>query len=634
MILGRGTATTDAAIGDEYRRFIRQTGHITHPKLLRQFLRTPEAMAARLGKPMADWTDDDLIGLYRAGRRATRHAVAAFVAFLLFHGYRRGTFPLLVALRRPLALQHKPALRPMHQQVAAAPRQLHYTVSDGAAGSELNLLAWLLAVAHKPLDELTRADFEAFRAAYLAWYRGDTHRPGAARDPRLTRLEYYLVHCWKVFPPRPRVFRHDTYLAEVPDGPLKDAMLRYLQLCEARDRPASLERRRLALRGFSRWLGEHYPHVRRLDEVTRPVAVAYTAYLRGERDAGRYAATYIRGQHGYLRLFFRFVIEEQLPTSPVRNPFAAADLPRQPDPVMRHLPDSVVRRVLAYCATEASLLERTIVITLLHTGIRAAELMALRASDLVQLHGMWKLHIHAGKGLKDRLIPLTPQCLAVLREWQAAVERQPHDYLFMHFGRLYGDGAYAAKVVGELGRKLGIAELTPHRFRHTFAVALLNYGMRESALQKRMGHATLSMMLEYGRILDCTVEHAFTQAVEQMQDGPLHWVPSFFAQEEYTLCAEGDAVSFIRRPHGYCRRNPKLHCESEVKCLLCERYTATPADLPRLREMRERFAALGLELKADVVAAQIRRIERDEGQERITLGVVPASPAPRGVLSG
>ncbi len=100
-----------------------------------------------------------------------------------------------------------------------------------------------------------------------------------------------------------------------------------------------------------------------------------------------------------------------------------------------------------------------------------------------------------------------------------------------------------------------------------------------------------------------------THAVEQIQTGPLSWVPSFFAPEEYTLFSEDDAVSWIRLPHGYCRRNPKLHCESDVKCLLCERFAATPAELPRLREMHARFVQLGLEIKADVVAAQIRRLE-------------------------
>jgi hypothetical protein len=164
-------------------------------------------------------------------------------------------------------------------------------------------------------------------------------------------------------------------------------------------------------------------------------------------------------------------------------------------------------------------------------------------------------------------------------------------------------------LIRELGSKLGLSGLTPHRFRHTFAVALLNYGMRESALQKLMGHKTLGMTLEYARILDTTVEQAFTQTVERMQTDTRSWVPSFFASEEYTLFAEGDTVSWIRLPLGYCRRNPKLHCESDVKCLLCDRFVASAQDIPRLQEMHERFLKLGMQVKADVVAAQIRHLE-------------------------
>ncbi len=124
-----------------------------------------------------------------------------------------------------------------------------------------------------------------------------------------------------------------------------------------------------------------------------------------------------------------------------------------------------------------------------------------------------------------------------------------------------------------------------------------------------MGHATLGMTLEYARILDETVERSFSEAVERMQEGALSWVPSFFEQQDYTLFAEGDAVSWIRLPLGYCRRNPKLHCESDVKCLLCDRFAIGKEDLPRLQQMHERFMKLGLKVKADVVAAQIQRLE-------------------------
>ena len=50
--------------------------------------------------------------------------------------------------------------------------------------------------------------------------------------------------------------------------------------------------------------------------------------------------------------------------------------------------------------------------------------------------------------------------------------------------------------------------------------------------------------------------------------------------------------------------------ESDVKCFLCERFLGTTKDLPRLRQMHERFLSLGLKLKAEVVAAQIQQIEQ------------------------
>jgi hypothetical protein len=171
----------------------------------------------------------------------------------------------------------------------------------------------------------------------------------------------------------------------------------------------------------------------------------------------------------------------------------------------------------------------------------------------------------------------------------------------------------------ELGIKLGLRGLTPDRFRHTFAVALLNYGIRESALQKMMGHKTRGMTLEYARILDTTVEQAFRQTVERMQTDTRSWVPSFFATEEYTLFAEGDTLSWIRLPLGYCRRNPKLHCESDVKCLLCDRFVASAQDIPRLQELHERFLKLGMQVKADVVAAQIRHLEAPNSSLMIPL---------------
>jgi hypothetical protein len=117
------------------------------------------------------------------------------------------------------------------------------------------------------------------------------------------------------------------------------------------------------------------------------------------------------------------------------------------------------------------------------------------------------------------------------------------------------------------------------------------------------------MTLKYARIVDRTVEQEFNRAIGRMQTGPLDWIPSFFTLEDYSTLTEAESLNWIRLPHGYCRRHRKLHCESDVKCLLCDRFCALPSDLARLQEMHNRFLELGMEIKADVVASQIRRLE-------------------------
>lgn len=608
MILGLGPARTEPAIIAEYFRFLEQNRDSTNTTITQRLKDAPGIMRRRIGKPLAAWEDDEILALYLDRSKTTWYPYSAFLAFLFFRGYRRASLRLITQLPVELSRLHRCALAPYREKLEKTQQELGYF--PGKVGSELNLLIALLAVMHKPLSQLTRSDFEAFRDEYQRWYQ-DTRRHVGRPNSRLTRLEFCLVH-WCVIPAATRVFRHEEHFARLQHAPIRSAISAFMEWCDAKYQPSTIDSRRAALLNFFLWFQENHPSRGRLDDVTRPIALSYANYLKQERERGHYSQIYCNDLYRSLRLFFEFVIREELDTSPHRNPFALGDMPREPDPVPRYLTDHEVRRVLAYCEKDASPKERTVVITLFHTGIRAAELASLKASDIVQIQGKWKLHIHEGKGLKDRLIPLTPQCLATLQSWQENGWERITDHLFTRFGRSV-HGTSISTVIRDLGLKLGISGLTPHRFRHTFAVALLNYGMRESALQKVMGHSTLNMTLEYARILDQTVEQSFASAVSKMQDGPTQWIPSFFTRDDYTLLAEGDTLNWIRLPLGYCRRSPLLHCEGDVKCILCDRFVSTPADVPRFKEMCERFLSLGMQAKANIVADQIRHLELGGG---------------------
>ena len=620
MILGRGSAQTQKAVLAEYHLFLDQLKQEANRPWHEELRSVGDMLCRLIGKSPFQWSEEDLLSIYQTRGKSSASRYNVFLAFLLFRGYYRPSVHLLLALPLKLATQWRPAVAPYHERVNRTTAELGYEETSGAS-AVVTILLYLLITAGKSLEEITRADFEAFREVWLA--EGQRRKDGSP-DPRLYRLELYLIH-WGVIPAAKGVYTHEKRFACLQHEAIRAAILRFLHCCEIKYRPSTLESCRAALLAFFLWLQASAPEVSRLDAVTRTIALAYAHYLQEQVVSGRYSKGYQCSLYNLMRQFFDFAIDESLETAPARNPFLLGDLPRRPEMIPRYLPDQDLRKIIEYGEREATLFERTVIVTLLHTGIRAMEFLQLKASDIVQIGGVWKLHIHEGKGLKDRLIPLTSQCLAALHAWQEQGWERINEHLFTYHGRPLQSTTRVTLAVEQIGRILGIAELTAHRFRHTFAVALLNYGIRESALQKLMGHATLNMTLEYARILDQTVEQSFESAIEQMQEGAHSWVPNFFAQEDYTRFVEGDAVSWIRLPMGYCRRNAKLHCESDVKCLLCDRFAIGKEDLPRLQQMRERFLKLGLTLKADVVAAQIQRLELPAGNEHGPQGFIPTT---------
>jgi len=601
MILGKGRARTEAGIIREYQQFLIQQGYC--PKLLKDRRGAPGVMLRRIGKPMVDWEDDEILEIYENKSKTTKTSYSAFLAFLFFYGYRRATIYILTRLPVNLSRMHKPALLPIRQRLEETNQELKYS-NRIAIGSELNRLIWLLAVQGKQLEDITRSNFEAFRNEYQAWYVSTSRHKYERNDPRIARIERFLLH-WKILTPQKKVFMHEVYFSRLKHDLFKNAILEYINWYEARSQPGSVESRRVSIIKFFLWLQESHPKAQRLDHINRHIAIDFLKHLRKKAEDGDFSPKYGVDIYRGIRLFFDFAVFEQLDTSPNRNPFGKFDVPKEPDPVPRYISDVELNKVQKYCQNGATLREKTIITILLHTGIRSSELVKLCTTDIVQIQGTWKLHIREGKGLKDRIIPLTPTCLKAFQEWQGYGWEGINEYLFTTNGRPWQCGSTASNIVRRMMLKIGLAGLTPHRFRHTFAVVLLNHGLRESAVQKLLGHSTLGMTLEYARILDRTVEEEFNHVVEKMQVSPLECIPNFFYREDYEPFEEADAINWIRLPHGYCRRHPKMHCESDVKCLICNRYCAQSENLDCLQKMHDRYIELDMDVQADVVYSHI-----------------------------
>jgi len=152
-------------------------------------------------------------------------------------------------------------------------------------------------------------------------------------------------------------------------------------------------------------------------------------------------------------------------------------------------PEEVTRLIDA----APNLLHRTMLMTLYSTGMRRAELVQLKATDIDK--ELMLVHIHEGKGKRDRNVPLSPKLLDALREYWRWMK--PVTYIFP--GVVNGqrvDVPVSDKVVWHACRvaaqRAGISKCVhPHTLRHSFATHLFERGADLPTIQKLLGHANL-----------------------------------------------------------------------------------------------------------------------------------------------
>jgi site-specific recombinase XerD len=152
-------------------------------------------------------------------------------------------------------------------------------------------------------------------------------------------------------------------------------------------------------------------------------------------------------------------------------------------------PDEITRMIEA----APNLMHRTILMVLYATGIRRAEASLLKVSDIDSERMV--IHVHQGKGSRDRDVPMTTKLLETLRDYWRW--KKPKVYLFPSTGGHRGEERpisdktvwYACK---EAAARAGISKrIGPHTFRHSFATHLMEAGTDLRTIQLLMGHAHL-----------------------------------------------------------------------------------------------------------------------------------------------
>ncbi len=156
------------------------------------------------------------------------------------------------------------------------------------------------------------------------------------------------------------------------------------------------------------------------------------------------------------------------------------------------------REVHRFLCTLTNSKHRALFMVAYATGLRVRELAHLEVQDIDS--DRMVIHVRAGKGKKDRFVPLSPKLLAELRAyWRIA---RPRPFLFpgaqahrpITTGSIRGVCRRIAPMAGLKKR------VTPHTFRHSFATHLLEAGVDLRTIQMLLGHGSLKTTSRYTHV--------------------------------------------------------------------------------------------------------------------------------------
>lgn len=238
-----------------------------------------------------------------------------------------------------------------------------------------------------------------------------------------------------------------------------------------------------------------------LEDLQSCEVIAFLCHLESQRGN---AASSRNIRLAAIRSFFKHLVEHDLPRADQYQRVLAIPSKRVRVPAAQYLEPEEIRQIIAQPdrSTFSGCRDHALLLFLYNTGARVSEALGVRAEHL-SLITPAQVRLF-GKGSKERLCPLWRDTAGALRRLLLARNANPQDWLFCNRAGepLTRDGAAyilkkhstsAARTTPALRRR----RTTPHVFRHSCAVALLQAGVDITVIRDYLGHASISTTSRY-----------------------------------------------------------------------------------------------------------------------------------------
>ncbi len=138
-----------------------------------------------------------------------------------------------------------------------------------------------------------------------------------------------------------------------------------------------------------------------------------------------------------------------------------------------------------------------LIVLLLNTGLRLAEVAALALADVEVNERSGKVIVRQGKGRKWREVPLNASARKALSAWLEVRPKDQGDALFLsQKGGALSQRGVTARVAA-LAQAAGLDDVSVHVLRHSFAKNLVDAGVGLEKVASLLGHASIAITQRY-----------------------------------------------------------------------------------------------------------------------------------------
>lgn len=223
----------------------------------------------------------------------------------------------------------------------------------------------------------------------------------------------------------------------------------------------------------------HYKHIKDHEHINDAMVEDYLLTIPGRSSRCT--------THSVIKLWFR------LKGQP--NKLKYTPYPDKEDKLPIHVNQQEFIKMIQVCHNEK---HRAIICLMFDCGLRVSEVINLKLNDIDASNMV--INIIQSKGRKDRKVKLTTALLSIIQNYCAIYN--PVNYLFSgQSNSMQYSTRSIQQVIKQLSKKADIKkQFTPHKFRHGYAMSLLENGETLDSIGHQLGHNNKKTTEIYARI--------------------------------------------------------------------------------------------------------------------------------------